>query len=62
MCKNIDLPAHVRYPKHTKIRRGDNSLIASQKNRENRDYTTFQSYLVKNPKVSIVEIDINQIQ
>lgn len=55
--RNIDFPARVRYPKHTKTRRGDNSFIYSQKYRENHDYTAFQAYLEKNPKVSVVEMD-----
>lgn len=55
--RNIDFPARVRYPKHTKTRRGDNSFIYSQKYRENHDYTAFQAYLEKYPKVSVVEMD-----
>lgn len=55
--KNIDLPARVRYPKHAKKKRGDNTSIDNHKYRENRDYVSFQAFVSKNPKSSIAEMD-----
>lgn len=55
--RNIDLPARVRYPKHSNKKRGDNSSIDNQKCRENRDYAAFQGYISNHPNASIAEMD-----
>ena len=55
--RNIDLPERVRFPKRSKIKRGDNSKIDNQSCRENRDYASFQAYLADHPKASVTEMD-----